>query len=100
MNGRRKEHKWRCQVVLDQTGDSRERLEVPRDGRTVEGSAVGVGVVADAVGWTAGHRIMEATGKLKEPRRHSGHANISTTGDVYTDWDADQLAETMRLLDD
>ena len=27
-----------------------------------------------------------------------GHASISTTGDIYADWDIDQLAETMRLV--
>jgi site-specific recombinase XerC len=25
-----------------------------------------------------------------------GHSSISTTGDIYTDWDIDQLAETPR----
>jgi hypothetical protein len=27
-----------------------------------------------------------------------GHASISTTGDIYADWDIDHLAETMRLV--
>jgi hypothetical protein len=26
----------------------------------------------------------------------SRHSSISTTGDIYTDWDIDQLAETLR----
>jgi hypothetical protein len=30
-----------------------------------------------------------------------GHASIQTTGDIYTDWDVDQLAATMAdVLDD
>jgi len=27
-----------------------------------------------------------------------GHASISTTGDIYTDWDIDHLAETLRSM--
>lgn len=27
-----------------------------------------------------------------------GHSSISTTGDIYTDWDIDQLAETLRSI--
>ncbi|HEX2459913.1 MAG TPA: hypothetical protein VHJ58_07165 [Vicinamibacterales bacterium] len=29
-----------------------------------------------------------------------GHSSISTTGDIYTDWDIDQLAETLREVHD
>jgi integrase len=30
-----------------------------------------------------------------------GHSSISTTGDIYTDWDIDQLTETLRgMLDE
>ena len=25
-----------------------------------------------------------------------GHSSITTTGDIYTDWDIDQLEQTMR----
>jgi hypothetical protein len=25
-----------------------------------------------------------------------GHSSITTTGDIYIDWDIDQLAETLR----
>ena len=35
------------------------------------------------------------TGNLKATQRLLGHASIQTTGDIYTDWDVDQLAETM-----
>jgi site-specific recombinase XerC len=27
-----------------------------------------------------------------------GHSSITTTADIYTDWDIDQLAETMRQV--
>jgi integrase len=47
---------------------------------------------------TAGQRVLDATGNLKATQKLLGHASISTTGDVYADWDIDQLAETMRLV--
>ena len=47
---------------------------------------------------TAGQRVLDATGKLKAPQKLLGHASISTTGDIYADWDIDQLAETMRIV--
>jgi hypothetical protein len=28
------------------------------------------------------------------------HASIQTTADIYTDWDIDQLEETMRLVNE
>jgi hypothetical protein len=32
---------------------------------------------------------------------NSDHSLISTTGDIYTDWDIDQLTETLRgMLDE
>lgn len=45
---------------------------------------------------TAGQRVLDATGNLKAAQRLLGHASIQTTGDIYADWDIDQLAETMR----
>ena len=27
-----------------------------------------------------------------------GHSSITTTGDIYTDWDIVQLEETMRMV--
>ena len=45
---------------------------------------------------TAGQRVLDVTGNLKAAQKLLGHASISTTADVYTDWDLDQLAETMR----
>ena len=47
---------------------------------------------------TAGQRVLEATGNLKATQKLLGHASIQTTGDVYADWDIDQLAETMRAV--
>jgi integrase/recombinase XerC len=44
---------------------------------------------------TAGQRVLDATGNLKAVQKLLGHASISTTGDVYSDWDVDQLAQTM-----
>ena len=44
---------------------------------------------------TAGQRVLDATGNLKAVQKLLGHASISTTGDVYTDWDVEQLAESL-----
>jgi site-specific recombinase XerC len=51
---------------------------------------------------TAGQRVLDATGNLKAVQKLLGHASIQTTGDVYADWDIDQLAQTMAdvLADD
>lgn len=48
---------------------------------------------------TAGQRVLDQTGNLKAVQKLLGHASIQTTADIYTDWDLDQLAETMRSLD-
>jgi site-specific recombinase XerC len=48
---------------------------------------------------TAGQRVLDAThGNLKAVQKLLGHSSISTTGDIYTDWDIDQLAETLRAM--
>jgi len=44
---------------------------------------------------TAGQRVLDATGNLKAVQKLLGHSSIQTTGDVYADWDIDQLASTM-----
>jgi integrase len=51
---------------------------------------------------TAGQRVLDKTeGNLKAAQKLLGHASIQTTGDVYTDWDIDQLAETLKdVLED
>jgi site-specific recombinase XerC len=45
---------------------------------------------------TAGQRVLDKTGNLKAAQRLLGHSSIQTTADVYTDWDIDQLEQTMR----
>jgi site-specific recombinase XerC len=46
---------------------------------------------------TAGQRVLDHThGNLKAVQKLLGHSSISTTGDIYTDWDIDQPAETLR----
>jgi site-specific recombinase XerC len=51
---------------------------------------------------TAGQRILDHTGNLKAVQKLLGHSSISTTADVYTDWDIDQLTTTLTdvLKDD
>ena len=44
---------------------------------------------------TAGQRVLDATGNLKAVQKLLGHSSIQTTGDVYADWDVEQLAATM-----
>jgi site-specific recombinase XerC len=47
---------------------------------------------------TAGQVVLDKTGNLKAVQKLLGHSSITTTGDIYTDWDIDQLAETMRQV--
>ena len=48
---------------------------------------------------TAGQRVLDAThGNLKAVQKLLAHSSISTTGDIYTDWDIDQLADTLRAM--
>jgi site-specific recombinase XerC len=51
---------------------------------------------------TAGQRVLDKTGNLKAVQKLLGHSSIQTTGDIYADWDIDQLAGTMDevLADD
>ncbi len=44
---------------------------------------------------TAGQRVLDVSGNLKAVQKLLGHASIQTTGDVYADWDLDQLATTL-----
>jgi integrase/recombinase XerC len=44
---------------------------------------------------SAGQRVLDKTGNLKAVQKLLGHESIQTTGDIYTDWDIDQLAETL-----
>lgn len=43
---------------------------------------------------TAGQRVLDQTGNLKAVQSLLGHSDIGTTGNIYTDWDIDQLTET------
>jgi site-specific recombinase XerC len=45
---------------------------------------------------TAGQRVLDKTGNLKAAQKLLGHESIQTTADIYTDWDIDQLTETLR----
>jgi integrase/recombinase XerC len=47
---------------------------------------------------TAGQRVLDKTGNLKAVQKLLGHASIQTTGDVYADWDIQQLADTMAAV--
>jgi|RhiMetdeSRZDD1v2_1073273.scaffolds.fasta_scaffold04587_16 integrase len=47
---------------------------------------------------TAGQSVLDRTGNLKAVQKLLGHSSITTTGDIYTDWDIDQLEETMRFV--
>ena len=49
---------------------------------------------------TAGQRVLDSTGNLKAVQKLLGHASIQTTADIYTDWDIDQLAETLRGIEE
>ena len=40
--------------------------------------------------------MLDRPGNLKATEKLLGHESIQTTGDIHTDWDIDQLAETMR----
>jgi integrase len=44
---------------------------------------------------TVGQRLLDATGNLKAVQKLLGHESIQTTGDIYTDWDVEQLAESL-----
>jgi site-specific recombinase XerC len=40
--------------------------------------------------------LASSRGNLKATQKLLGHSSISTTADIYVDWDIDQLAETLR----
>jgi integrase len=42
-------------------------------------------------------RLLDQTrGNLKAVQKLLGHSSITTTGDIYTDWDIDQLEQALR----
>jgi site-specific recombinase XerC len=40
--------------------------------------------------------VLDRSGNLNAVQKLLGHASIQTTADIYTDWDIDQLADTLR----
>jgi site-specific recombinase XerD len=40
--------------------------------------------------------VLDKTANLKAVQKLLGHSSITTTGDIYTNWDIDQLEQTMR----
>ncbi len=50
--------------------------------------------------YTAGQRVLDATGNLKAAQALLGHASISTTADTDTDtdtdWDVERLESSLR----
>jgi site-specific recombinase XerC len=44
---------------------------------------------------TAGQRVLDATGNLKAVQKLLGHESIQTTGDIYTEWDVEQPADSL-----
>jgi site-specific recombinase XerC len=50
--------------------------------------------------YTAGQRVLDGTGNLKAVQRLLGHSDIATTGNIYVDWDVDQLAQTLEQIGD
>jgi hypothetical protein len=50
---------------------------------------------------TAGQRLLDGTRATSRPSSgSSGSRSIQTTGDIYTDWDLDQLADVLRELEE
>jgi integrase len=50
---------------------------------------------------TAGQRLLDRTGNLKAVQRFLGHESIVTTGDIYVDFDEEQLtAALMKVLEE
>jgi site-specific recombinase XerD len=46
---------------------------------------------------TAGQRLLDHTrGNIKAVQKLLGHSSLTTTGDIYVDWDIDQLEEVRR----
>jgi site-specific recombinase XerD len=51
--------------------------------------------------YTSGQRVLDRTGNLKAVQKLLGHSDISTTANIYVDWDIEHLTETLReVLDE
>jgi site-specific recombinase XerC len=42
-----------------------------------------------------GQTVLDKTGNLEPIQKLLGHSSITTTGDIYTDWDIDQRKQAM-----
>ena len=85
---------------LPRPADGRPRparlvVRLPRAGRRRRARATTTGERMHKARHTAGQRVLDATGNLKAVQKLLGHASIQTTGDIYTDWDVEQLADTL-----
>lgn len=49
---------------------------------------------------TAGQHVLDKTGNLKAVQKFLGHSDIATTGNIYTDWDIDQLRSTLEGIEE
>lgn len=48
---------------------------------------------------TAGQRVLDQThGNIQAVKKLLGHSSISTTADIYTDWDISQLEQTLSEI--
>jgi integrase len=47
---------------------------------------------------TAGQRLLDHGGNLKATQKLLGHKSMTTTGDVYVDWDDAQLAASLDSM--
>ena len=78
------------------------RFPHPRDGWYRQLAAAGVVTAGTTSGermhkarHTAGQRVLDPTGNLKAVQKLLGHSSIATTGDIYADWDIEQLTATL-----
>jgi site-specific recombinase XerC len=82
-------------------GTNRGTVESPATGEDARGSREpreAAGERMHKARHTAGQQVLDHTGNLKAVQKLLGHESIQTTGDIYTDWDIDQLAETMAAI--
>jgi site-specific recombinase XerC len=47
---------------------------------------------------TAGQTVLDRSGNLKAVQKMLGHESIRTTGDIYVDYDADELATLLSKI--
>ena len=66
-------------------------------GTIAKGAAakIGTSAVARTIEWFKASRVLDGSGNLKAVQKLLGHSSIQTTADTYTDWDIEQLAQTL-----